>query len=119
VPGKIDHQITYRASRSNYGRMLLGGIQIFEYMAALMHAKTMVVDGVWATVGSTNFDNRSFALNEELNLTVYDSGLARRLEESFEQDLKYSRKITYEEWSSRGIGERIYEIFAFPVKEYL
>src|SRR5215475_9052917 len=46
VPGKIDHEITYRASRSNYGRMLLGGIQIFEYMAALMHAKTMVVDGV-------------------------------------------------------------------------
>jgi len=119
VPGKIDHQITYRASRSNYGRMLLGGIQIFEYMPALMHAKTMVVDGVWATVGSTNFDNRSFALNEELNLTVYDSGLARRLEEAFEQDLKYSRKITYEEWNSRGIGERIYEFFAFPVKEYL
>jgi cardiolipin synthase len=119
VPGKIDHQITYRASRSNYGRMLLGGIQIFEYTAALMHAKTMVVDGVWATVGSTNFDNRSFALNEELNLTVYDSGLARRLEEAFEQDLKYSRKITYEEWNSRGIGERVYELFAFPVKEYL
>jgi cardiolipin synthase len=119
VPGKIDHQITYRASRSNYGRMLLGGIQIFEYMAALMHAKTMVVDGVWATVGSTNFDNRSFALNEELNLTVYDSGLAGRLEEAFEQDLEYSRKITYEEWSSRGIGERIYELFAFPVREYL
>jgi cardiolipin synthase len=119
VPGKIDHQITYRASRSNYGRMLLGGIQIFEYTAALMHAKTMVVDGVWATVGSTNFDNRSFALNEELNLTVYDSGIARRLEEAFEQDLKYSRKISYEEWHSRGIGERIYEIFAFPVKEYL
>jgi cardiolipin synthase A/B len=119
VPGKIDHQITYRASRSNYGRMLLGGIQIFEYMASLMHAKTMVVDGVWATVGSTNFDNRSFALNEELNMTVYDSSIARRLEEAFEQDLKYSRKITYEEWNSRGIGERIYEIFAFPVKEYL
>jgi cardiolipin synthase A/B len=119
VPGKIDHQITYRASRSNYGRMLLGGIQIFEYMPALMHAKTMVVDGVWATVGSTNFDNRSFALNEELNLTAYDSGIAQRLEEAFEQDLKYSRKITYEEWSSRGIGERIYEIFAFPVREYL
>jgi len=119
VPGKIDHQITYRASRSNYGRMLLGGIQIFEYMAALMHAKTMVVDGVWATVGSTNFDNRSFALNEELNLTVYDTNLARQLEEAFEQDLKYSKKITYEEWNSRGIGERIYEIFAFPVKEYL
>jgi cardiolipin synthase len=119
VPGKIDHEITYRASRSNYGRMLLGGIQIFEYMAALMHAKTMVIDGVWATVGSTNFDNRSFALNEELNLTVYDAGLARRLEAAFEQDLSYSKKITYEEWSSRGIGERIFELFSFPIKEYL
>jgi cardiolipin synthase len=119
VPGKIDHQITYRASRSNYGRMLLGGIQIFEYMAALMHAKTMVVDGVWATIGSTNFDNRSFALNEELNLTFYDTRLARQLEDAFEKDLKYAKRITYEEWNSRGIGERIYEYFAFPVKEYL
>jgi cardiolipin synthase A/B len=119
VPGKIDHQITYRASRSNYGRMLLGGIQIFEYTACLMHAKTMVIDGVWATVGSTNFDNRSFALNEELNLTVYDTGVARRLEEAFEEDLKYSRKITYEEWNSRGIGERIFEFFAFPIRDYL
>jgi cardiolipin synthase len=119
VPGKIDHQITYRASRRNYGRMLLGGIQIFEYTASLMHAKTLVADGVWATIGSTNFDNRSFALNEEVNLTVYDAGMAQRLEKAFEQDLKYSRKITYEEWDSRGIGERIGELFAFPVREFL
>lgn len=119
VPGKIDHQITYRASRSNYGRMLLGGIQIFEYTACLLHAKTMVIDSVWATVGSTNFDNRSFALNEELNLTVYDAGLAQRLEAGFAKDLSYARKITYEEWDSRGIGERLYEWFAFPIRDYL
>jgi cardiolipin synthase A/B len=81
-------------------------------MAALMHAKTMIVEGVWATVGSTNFDNRSFALNEELTLTVSATGVARRLEEAFEEDLKYSRKITYEEWSSRGIGERLFEFFS-------
>ena len=119
VPGKIDHEITYRASRSEYGRLLLGGVQIFEYMAALMHAKTMVVDGVWATVGSTNFDNRSFALNEEVNLTVYDAALARQLEKAFEEDLKYAKKITYEEWNSRGIGERFFEWFSWPVKDYL
>ena len=119
VPGKIDHEITYRASRSNYGRMLLGNIQIFEYMAALLHAKTMVVDGVWASVGSTNFDNRSFALNEELNLTVYDAGITRRLEAAFEENLKYARKISYEEWNSRGIGERLFEWFSFPVRDYL
>jgi cardiolipin synthase len=119
VPGKIDHKITYRASRSNYGRMLLGGIQIFEYMASLMHAKTMVVDGLWATIGSTNFDNRSFALNEELNLTIYDRVLGRRLEEIFQADLKYSRRITYEEWQSRGFRERLFETFAFPIRELL
>jgi len=119
VPGKIDHQITYRASRQNYGRMLLGGIRIFEYTAALLHAKTMVIDSVWATVGSTNFDNRSFALNEELNLTVYNAELARRLEQAFKEDLRYARKITYEEWNSRGIGERVLEWFSFPIKDYL
>lgn len=119
VPGKIDHKITYRASRSNYGRMLLGGIEIYEYMASLMHAKTMVVDGVWATIGSTNFDNRSFALNEELNLTVYNRNLAQHLEELFHEDLKYSQKITYEAWKARGWKERFFELFAFPIRELL
>ena len=119
VPGKIDHKITYRASRRHYGRMLLGGIAIFEYMPALLHSKTMVVDGVWATVGSTNFDNRSFALNEELNLTLYDPSLARQLENIFAEDLKHARKITYEEWQSRPIKEKFLEFFTFPVEEQL
>ena len=119
VPGEIDSQLTYTVSRSHYGPLLLGRVEIFEYQAALMHAKTMVVDGIWATVGSTNFDNRSFALNQELNITVYDATVARRLDEAFQDDLKYSRKITYEEWHSRSIFERIFEIFAFPVKEQL
>jgi cardiolipin synthase len=119
VPGKIDHKITYRASRSNYGRLLVGGIHIFEYMPGLMHAKTMVVDGVWATIGSTNFDNRSFALNEELNLTIYHVPLAQRLQEIFEEDLKHSKRITYEEWRSRGLAERFFELFAFPLREQL
>ena len=119
VPGKIDSQLTYVTSRSHYGRLLLGGVEIFEYQASLMHAKTMVIDGIWATIGSTNFDNRSFALNQELNLTVYDVSLARRLEEIFRDDLKYARKITYDEWNSRSIFERLFELFAFPVKEQL
>ena len=119
VPGKIDHKITYRASRRYYGQMLLGGVEIFEYMPALLHAKTMVVDGVWATVGSTNFDNRSFALNEELNVTLFDRALARRLEATFAEDLKYSRRITYEEWDNRGLNEKFFELFTFPVEEQL
>ena len=119
VPGEIDSRLTYTASRSHYGPLLLGRIEIFEYQPALLHAKTMVVDGIWATIGSTNFDNRSFALNLELNLTLHDAALARRLEEIFHEDLKFSKKITYEEWDSRSIFERLFEFFAFPVKEQL
>ena len=119
TPGEIDSQLTYTASRSHYGPLLQGGVQIFEYQTTLMHAKTMVVDGTWATIGSTNFDNRSFALNQELNVTMYDAALARRLEDIFQEDLKHSKNITYEEWSSRSIFERLFEFFAFPVKELL
>jgi cardiolipin synthase len=79
----------------------------------------MIVDGVWATIGSTNFDNRSFALNQEVNLTVYDGALARRLEAIFQEDLKRAKKITYDEWKSRSVFERLFDFFAFPVKEQL
>ena len=119
VPGKIDVKLTYRASRRNYGEMLKGGIDIYEYQPALMHAKTMVVDGVWATVGSTNMDNRSFAFNEELNLAVYDRNLASKLEEIFREDLKYSKKITYDAWAARPWRERFFELFAYPLQEQL
>jgi cardiolipin synthase len=119
LPGEIDSHLTYTASRSHYGPLLRGGVQIFEYKASLMHAKTIVVDGVWLTIGSTNFDNRSFALNQEINLTVYDSGLAHRLEEIFQEDLKYSQQITYEQWQSRSIFERLFEFFEFPIREQL
>jgi cardiolipin synthase len=84
-----------------------------------MHAKTIVVDGVWSTIGSTDFDNRSFALNQEINLTVYHRGIAQRLEQIFQDDLQYSQPITYEEWHSRSLYERTMELFAFPIKEQL
>ena len=119
LPGEIDSQLTYSTSRSHYGPLLLGGVQVFEYKASLMHAKTIVIDGAWSTIGSTNFDNRSCALNQEINLTVYDSGIAHRLEEIFQEDLKYSQQITYEQWRSRSIFERLVEFFAFPIKEQL
>ena len=119
APGEIDSRLTYTASRGHYGRLLLGGIEIFEYQPSLMHAKTMVIDDIWATIGSTNFDNRSFALNQELNLTMYDASLARRMEQIFQEDLRHSKKITYAEWASRSVFERLFELFAFPVKEQL
>jgi cardiolipin synthase len=119
LPGEIDSQLTYTSSRSHYGPLLLGGVQIFEYKASLMHAKTVVIDGVWCTIGSSNFDNRSFALNQEINLTVYDRGIAHRLEQSFQEDLNYSQRVTYEQWQSRSLFERFGELFAFPIREQL
>jgi cardiolipin synthase len=119
APGKTDSQFTYTASRSHYGALLLGGMKVFEYQAALMHAKTIVVDGVWATIGSTNFDNRSFALNQEINVTIYDKSVAQKLEQIFHEDLKYSKEITYEAWQSRSIFERLFDFFSFPIREQL
>jgi cardiolipin synthase A/B len=119
TPGTIDNRFTYTASRSHYGPLLFGGVEVFEYKAAFMHAKTIVVDGVWATIGSTNIDNRSFALNQEINLTVHDSTVAHHLEEIFHDDLKYSEPVTYEQWRSRGVFERLFEFFSFPIKEQL
>ncbi|HWP23986.1 MAG TPA: cardiolipin synthase [Candidatus Binatia bacterium] len=119
LPGKIDHKLVYWASRSGFGPLLLGGIEIYEYQAALMHAKTMVVDGVLATIGSTNLDNRSFALNEEINLIVYDRAVAARLEKAFQEDLKHSKKLTYEAWKARPWREKLLELFTIPLKEQL
>lgn len=119
TPGKIDHKLVYWASRRGFEPLLLGGIQIYEYQAALMHAKTMVVDGVWAHVGTTNLDNRSFALNEEINLIAYDHAVAGELEKAFADDLKYSKKLTYEAWKARPWREKFLELFTIPLKEQL
>ena len=84
-----------------------------------MHSKAMVVDGIWATVGSANLDYRSLAINEEINLVVYDAGFAGQLERSFQEDLKHSKKLTYEVWNSRPFIEKILELFTIPIKEQL
>ena len=119
VPGKIDHNIVRQASRASFGDLLKAGIEIYEYRAALLHAKTMVIDGVWATVGSTNLDNRSFALNDELNVIFYNEDVARRLERVFQDDLAHARPVTYEAWSKRGIKERFLELIAIPIRDQL
>ena len=119
TPGKIDHKLVYWASRRGFEPLLLGGIQIYEYQVALMHAKTMVVDGVWAHVGTTNLDNRSFALNEEINLIAYDRAVAGELEKAFADDLKHSKKLTYEDWKARPWREKFLEFFTIPLKEQL
>jgi len=119
IPGAIDHNLVRQASRSEFGRLLKSGVQIYEYRPALLHAKTMVVDGIWATVGSTNLDYRSFALNEELNVAIYDVGTAERLERIFAEDLANSRRVMYKDWKNRGIASRFLELLAFPLREQM
>jgi len=119
VPGKIDHNLVRQASRADFGRLLKAGVEIYEYRAALLHSKTMVIDGVWATVGSTNLDNRSFALNDELNVIFYDRAVAQRMEEVFRDDLAHSQRVTYDGWAKRGVKEKFLELIAFPVRDLL
>ena len=119
VPGVVDHELVRQASRAEFGQMLQAGIEIYEYQAALLHAKTMVVDGLWATVGSTNLDNRSFALNEELNLVVYDAAVAGRLEAAFRDDLTRAARVTYETWQRRPFKDRILEMITVPIRSLM
>src|SRR5512145_2192870 len=102
LPGAIDNNIVRQASRSTFGALLQAGIEIYEYQAGLLHAKTMTIDGIWATIGSTNLDTRSFALNEELNAVIYNKDVAAQLEQHFADNLRYSRRIDYKQWRSRG-----------------
>ena len=89
-----------------YGPLLKAGIQIYEYNHTMLHQKTMVVDGVWSTVGTTNFDSRSFAHNEENNVCVCDAALAHELEAIFVDDIKGCETITLEKWQGRPFLEK-------------
>jgi cardiolipin synthase len=110
TPGKhSDHLLTRTSSRRLYGDLLKAGAQIYEYKPAMIHAKVMIIDGLWSVVGSTNFDNRSFGLNDEVNLAGFDARLAKRLQEDFARDMAESHAVTYEEWRRRSIFERAHE----------
>lgn len=119
VPAVIDHDIVRQASRAQFGDLLQAGVEIYEYTPALLHAKTMVIDGVWATIGSTNLDNLSFAVNDELNLFFYDREVARQLEQIFMDDLQVSRRVTHDAWKRRGLGARLLEVLALPIRDLL
>ena len=119
LPGAIDNNIVRQASRSKFGDLLKAGIEIYEYQAGLLHAKTMTIEGIWATIGSTNLDTRSFALNEELNAVVYEKEIVGRLEKVFADDLTYSRKIDYQGWRGRGFFNQLLELLSLPVREQM
>ena len=110
LPGPImDSQLVADASRAKWGELLKLGAEIWQYQPTMFHCKVLVVDGLWTSVGSTNFDSRSFRLNDEANLNVYDRDVAARQIADFNDDLKRSKRVTYEEWLARPLHEKLRE----------
>jgi cardiolipin synthase A/B len=120
VPGEFtDVPIVRQAGRLYYSHLLRRGIRIFEYQPTMMHAKTMVVDGIWTTIGSSNFDDRSFRLNDEVNVNIYDETIAAQMEQMFFEDLARSEEITRRTWIKRSWLDRIKERMAGWLKPQL
>jgi cardiolipin synthase len=120
VPGPIlDAQVVRRASRAKWGPLLEAGVRIYEYQPTMYHVKLMVVDDVWVSVGSTNFDDRSFRLNQEANLNVLDSKFGTEQARMFAEDRDHSRRVTLDEWRHRPLWERIQERFAWVMQKQL
>ncbi len=120
VPGAIhDAQVVRRASRAKWGPLLEAGVSIYEYQPTMYHTKVMIVDDYWVSVGSTNFDNRSFRLNDEANLNVIDEDFARAQVGVFAEDRARSRRVTLQEWRRRSIGERLEELVGRLMRDQL
>ncbi|AFU47020.1 phospholipase D/Transphosphatidylase [Acidovorax sp. KKS102] len=110
TPGEhTDTETVKAASRATWGELLQAGAEIYEYGPTMYHCKVMIVDQLLVSVGSTNFDNRSFRLNDEANLNVYDAAFAQRQTHVFEDDIQRSRRVTYEAWLERPWSEKLHE----------
>jgi cardiolipin synthase len=111
VPGRhIDMPLVRMASRRHYGELLTGGVRILEYNRTMMHNKDAVIDGIFSTIGSINFDQRSLRENAEESLSFYDRDFAARLEATFANDEKSCREVTYKKWKKRGPEQRLVEL---------
>ena len=117
--GHIDSETVRRASRGSWGPMIEAGVQIAEYQPTMLHVKGLIVDDMFSSVGSTNFDCRSFRLNDEANLNVLDAGFGRRQREVFEADWAQARRITLQEWQNRPLQERLLERLAMLLRSQL
>jgi cardiolipin synthase len=117
VPGPTTDQRWVRfASRRLYGELLAAGVQIYEYDPVMTHVKALVVDEIWSVIGTTNFDNRSFEHNDEVNLATRDAALTSRLAADFEIDRLHSRLVTLSDWEQRSLPERIIGPFAWVLE---
>jgi cardiolipin synthase len=119
VPGpQIDVPMVRMASRHHYGPLLEGGVKIYEYQTTMLHDKTVVVDGMFSTIGSINFDERSMSENAEESLSFYDRSFAELMEAMFMRNLKRCREVTYEAWKHRGVSARFSESVSWIWEPY-
>lgn len=120
VPGRhTDARIGRWAAQGLYGSLLEAGIHIYEYQPTMMHCKVLVIDGLWSSVGSSNFDDRSFRLNDEANLNVFSEALAREQIALIEADIGKSRRMALKKWRHRKFGRRINEQLALLLRSQL
>jgi cardiolipin synthase len=112
LPSRTDSWLVFHAGRGYYARLLEAGVRIHERQGVILHSKTALIDDVWATVGSTNLDWRSFLHNHELNAVVLGAEFGSQLKAMFERDLAGSKVITLEDWQRRPIGLRLKEVFS-------
>ncbi|MFG6414137.1 phosphatidylserine/phosphatidylglycerophosphate/cardiolipin synthase family protein [Roseateles sp. DC23W] len=117
--GHIDSETVRKASRSTWGPMLEAGIEFAEYAPTMFHVKGLVVDGVFSSVGSTNFDNRSFRLNDEANLNVLNAEFGKQQQAVFEADWARAQRITLQAWRDRPLSERAWETLARTLRAQL
>jgi cardiolipin synthase len=119
VAGFSDSDLLLNASRAYYGDLLEAGVSVFESQEHILHAKTMVVDGMFSVFGTSNLDARSSQINEEIEITVHDEGFGREMEAVFDNDLRRSRRYTLEEFKKRSAWEGLTEWVAIPFRSQL
>ncbi|MEO6366245.1 MAG: phospholipase D-like domain-containing protein [Luteimonas sp.] len=120
LPGEhIDSATVKLASKANWGELLKAGVEIHEYKPTMLHTKLLIVDREMVSVGSTNFDIRSFKLNDEASLNVYDRAFAARMTDVFEKDLPQAKEYSYQMWQDRPWKEKFMEKFVMPLKSQL
>jgi cardiolipin synthase len=116
---KTDVRVARLAAHGRYDALLAAGVRIYEYDPTTLHAKTFVVDGIWSSVGTMNFDNRSLALNDEATLVVLDSGFGRQMEAMFKNDLGQATPVDYAKFRRRPVTEHVKEWAANQITRVL
>ena len=117
--GGSDNPMVQHAGHRNFEKLLRCGVRLFEYPDTLLHQKVMTIDSVWCTVGSSNFDDRSFETNDEITLGIRDAATAKRLEEIFERYAPRCQEIRLEQWRKRGVGHRLIDNMYYLINEVL